>query len=75
MSSRESSYAPSSSSAPVVHEDYRSSKAGDYKVDSHHRSGGRSVSIYNHHSSGYDNTAPHPGYATRTDPRKAPSRS
>ncbi|KAI0879793.1 uncharacterized protein GGS22DRAFT_193906 [Annulohypoxylon maeteangense] len=80
MSSRSTSYVPTSSSMAVAvsHEDYRSSKASDYKVDIHHRNNGRSVSIYNHHSSGYDNTAPHPDYrasTARTDSRKPPSQS
>ncbi|KAI1209802.1 uncharacterized protein F4807DRAFT_460547 [Annulohypoxylon truncatum] len=75
MSSRDSSYDPTSSSAPVIREDCRSPKASNYQVDIHHRNGSRSISIYNHHSPGYDNTAPHPDYraSTRTDSRKSSS--
>ncbi|KAI2615976.1 hypothetical protein GGR54DRAFT_641789 [Hypoxylon sp. NC1633] len=50
----------SGGSSDVVHGQYRSAKAEDYKVDAHRR---RDVSIYNHHGSGYEVGAPHPGYA------------
>lgn len=40
-----------------------SRKANDYSVETIHRNGSKGgVSVYNHHSTTYETTAPHPGY-------------
>ncbi|XXH02979.1 Peptidyl-prolyl cis-trans isomerase fpr2 [Hypoxylon texense] len=68
MSSRDSystsdsyGYGGSSYSPAVTDDTYRSSKSGNYKVTSSHRS---QVSVHNHASSGYEKDAPHPSYGS-----------
>ncbi|KAI1444127.1 hypothetical protein F5Y02DRAFT_419441 [Annulohypoxylon stygium] len=72
MSSRDSSY---SYASEVIHQEFRSPKSGDYKVDTTHRNGSKSVSVYNHHSTTYDTTAPHPGYGKPAGSDREPSRT
>ncbi|KAI0105811.1 hypothetical protein F4814DRAFT_75936 [Daldinia grandis] len=49
----------SSGTTPVIHEHGRSSRADDFTVDISRRSG---VTVYNHHSLGYEENAPTPAY-------------
>ncbi|KAI4870147.1 hypothetical protein F4820DRAFT_443269 [Hypoxylon rubiginosum] len=60
------SYGHSSYSPPVTNHIYRSSKSvkGDYTVNTSDRG---QVSVHNHGSSGYDQSAPHPTYESNRD--------